>query len=140
MLFGLTVSTVVLVGVTAGFGLAAWRLAPALLALLFSTAAFSALGAFVSVAVREVFEAQTLANLIRFPMIFLCGVFVPLERLPAALQVLARALPMTYAVDALEAVLLSVPTLSLVLDLAALAGFTALLFALAVVILRRRLD
>jgi len=33
--------------------------------------AFSSLGAFVSVAVREVFKAQTLANFIRFPMIFL---------------------------------------------------------------------
>ena len=49
-----------------------------ILVLLLSSAAFSALGAFVSVAVREVFEAQTLANFVRFPMMFLGGVFVPL--------------------------------------------------------------
>ncbi len=140
ILFGLAISAVVLVGVTAGFGLAAWRLAPAFLALLLSTAAFSALGALVSVAVREVFEAQTLANLLRFPMIFLCGVFVPLSRLPAVLQVLARALPLTYAVEAVEAALLGTPGWPMAFDLAVLAGFTALLFALAAAILRRRLD
>ncbi|MCK4471915.1 MAG: ABC transporter permease [Anaerolineae bacterium] len=140
MMFGLVIGMAALVGVTIGFDLAAWRLAPAILTLLLSTMAFSALGAFVSVAVQEVFEAQTLANLIRFPMIFLCGVFVPLDHLPAVLQVLARALPMTYAVEALEAALLGMPTCATALDLAALAGFTVLLFALATIILRRRLD
>jgi len=138
--FGLTIGGVVLAGVTAGFGMAAWRVAPALLVLLLSTAAFSALGALVSVAVREVFEAQTLANLIRFPMIFLCGVFVPLGRLPAILQMLARVLPLTYAVEGMRAALLDTPGPAVVFDLAALTGFTALLFGVAVTILRRRLD
>ncbi len=140
VLFGLLVSGVVLVGVTAGFGLAAWRLGPALLALLLANATFSALGAFVSVAVREVFEAQTLANFIRFPMIFLCGVFVPLAKLPPVLQVLARALPLTYAVEALREVLLGASGWPTLLDLGALAGFTVALFALATLVLERRLD
>ena len=140
VLFGLLVSGVVLVGVTAGFGLTAWRLGPALLALLLTNVAFSTLGAFVSVAVHEVFEAQTLANFIRFPMIFLCGVFVPLAELPPALQVLARFLPLTYAVEALREVLLGVRGWPSVLDLGALAGFTAALFTLATVVLKRRLD
>ena len=139
VLFGLTVSTVVLIGVIAGFGLAAWRLIPALIAVLLATVAFSALGALVSVAVREVFEAQTLANFLRFPMIFLCGVFVPLQRLPVALQVLARALPLTYAVEALEDALLR-PGWPSATDQMALVGFAALFFVLAVAILRRRLD
>jgi len=139
VLFGLTVSTVVLIGVIAGFGLAAWRLIPALIAVLLATVAFSALGALVSVAVREVFEAQTLANFLRFPMIFLCGVFVPLQRLPVALQVLARALPLTYAVEALEDALLR-PSWPSATDQMALVGFAALFFVLAVAILRRRLD
>ena len=33
------------------------------------------LGLFVAVSVSEVFEAQTFSNFIRFPMIFLCGLF-----------------------------------------------------------------
>ena len=140
VLFGLLISGVTLLGVTVGFGLAAWRLAPALLILIFSTAAFSALGALVSVAVQEVFEAQTLANVIRFPMIFVCGVFVPLDHLPVALRGLARGLPLTYAVEGLEASLVGTSGWTILFDLAVLLGFTLLLFGVAVVILRRRLD
>jgi ABC-2 type transport system permease protein len=140
MLFGLTISTVVLIGVTIGFQLAAWRLPLAFGILIVSTTALSALGALVSVAVNEVFEAQTLANAIRFPMIFLCGVFVPLERLSAPLLVVARLLPLTYAVDALEGVLLGPPRSSMIVDLVALMVCGAVLFLLATEVLRRRLD
>ena len=140
VLFGLLIGGVVLAGVIAGFGLEGWRLGPALAALLLATTAFSALGAFVSVAVQEVFEAQTLANFIRFPMIFLCGVFVPLAELPPALQILARVLPLTYSVKALHTALLGPISWQMTLDLGALLAFAILLFALAVVILRRRLD
>ena len=37
-------------------------------------------GLFIAVAVSEVFEAQTFSNFLRFPMIFLCGLFFPLDR------------------------------------------------------------
>jgi len=73
-------------------------------------------------------------------MIFLCGVFVPLAELPPALQLLARALPLTYSVEALHAALLGPLSWQMALDLGALLAFALLLFALAVVILRRRMD
>ncbi|MCK7507899.1 MAG: ABC transporter permease [Desulfobacterales bacterium] len=38
------------------------------------------LGLFVAVAVKEVFEAQTLSNFFRFPMLFLCGLFFPIAQ------------------------------------------------------------
>ena len=82
MVFGLTVTLVVLVIVLIAFGANGVNWLLLVLALLFSATAFSALGAFVSVAVKEVFEAQTLANFIRFPMMFLGGVFVPVDSLP----------------------------------------------------------
>jgi len=140
VLFGLLIGGVVLAAVMAGFGLEGWRLGPALAALLLAATVFSTLGAFVSVAVEEVFEAQTLANFIRFPMIFLCGVFVPLAELPPALQLLARALPLTYSVEALYCALLGPISWQIVLDLGMMLAFAILLFALAVVILQRRLD
>ena len=62
----------------------------------------SALGALVAVSVTEVFEAQTLSNFFRFPMIFLCGVFIPVEAMPLVLQVVAYLLPLTYSVNALR--------------------------------------
>lgn len=140
LVFGLTISVVVLLGVAVGFGVAAWRLPAAFLVLAFSTAAFSALGALVSVSVNEVFEAQTLANAIRFPMIFLCGVFVPVEQLPGVLPVVARLLPLTYAVEALERALLGSHVSRMGVELAVLAGYSLILFAAATEILRHRLD
>lgn len=138
MAFGLTVTSVVLAVALAVFGAAGVNWLLLILALLLSASAFSAMGAFVSVAVREVFEAQTLANFIRFPMMFLGGVFVPLEAMPPTLQVIARLLPLTYAVEALRDALSSGAWEAVLVDLAALAVFTVILFALAVHVLARR--
>ena len=80
MAFGLMVTLAVLVIALVAFGAQGINWPLLILALLLSAGAFAAMGAFVSVSVKEVFEAQTLANFIRFPMMFLGGVFVPLER------------------------------------------------------------
>jgi len=140
MVFGLTVTLVVLVIVLIVFGAASVNWLLLVLAILLSAAAFSALGAFVSVAVKEVFEAQTLANFIRFPMMFLGGVFVPVDSMPFALQVIARVLPLTYAVEALRAALVGGVQVDMALDLLALGLFTVVLFGLAVNRLARILD
>lgn len=140
MVFGLTVTSVVLVITMAVFGARGVNWLLLVLGLLLSASAFSALGAFVSVAVREVFEAQTLANFIRFPMMFLGGVFVPVDSLPIGLQVVARLLPLTYSVEAIRLALSGASLTYALVDLAVLAAFTIVLFALAVRILAQRLD
>jgi ABC-2 type transport system permease protein len=140
MFFGLTVTLVVLGIMLAVFGVSGVNWLLLILALLLSAAAFSALGALVSVAVKEVFEAQTLANFVRFPMMFLGGVFVPVAALPQGLQILARALPLTYTVEALRAALGIGTAEHAILDLSVLTGFAVILFALAVHILGRRLE
>jgi len=109
------------------------------LAMILSAAAFSALGALVSVAVKEVFEAQTLANAFRFPMMFLGGVFVPVASLPPGLQIVARALPLTYAVEALDIAMIGGSFTTAIVDLGVLAVFTAIFFGLAAWALARRL-
>ena len=73
-------------------------------------------------------------------MMFLCGVFVPLPQLPPVLRLLARILPLTYSVEALHTALLGQISWQIALDLGVLAAFSILLFALAVLILQRRLD
>jgi ABC-2 type transport system permease protein len=60
------------------------------------------LGLFISVAVHEVFEAQTFSNFFRFPMLFLCGLFIPISALPVFLRPLSFMLPLTYGVDILK--------------------------------------
>jgi ABC-2 type transport system permease protein len=140
MTFGLTVTLVVLVVSLAIFGAVGTNWLMLLLALLLSATAFSGLGALVSVAVREVFEAQTLANFIRFPMMFLCGVFVPLASMPAWLQVIARLLPLTYSVEALRVALSGGSWAIAAIDLGALAAFSLIFFILAVTTLSRRIE
>jgi len=140
MTFGLTVTLVVLVISLAIFGSIGTDWLMLILALILSATAFSAMGAFVSVAVKEVFEAQTLANFIRFPMMFLGGVFVPLASMPGWLQAFARLFPLTYSVEALRAALYSGSWATAAFDLGALAVFSLVLFALAVYTLVRRIE
>jgi ABC-2 type transport system permease protein len=90
--------------------------------LLLTLMTLSALGALVAVSVKEVFEAQTLSNYFRFPMIFLCGVFIPIEAMPAQLQIIAYLLPLTYSVNLLR---------STTIDVLQLQGFTITLIALS---------
>jgi ABC-2 type transport system permease protein len=139
MVFGLTVTAVVLLVAVLVWGAEGVHWPLLFLTLVLSAGAFAALGAFASVAVHEIFEAQTLANFFRFPMMFLGGIFVPLASMPPALRIVARALPLTYAVEALAAAFAGGISWLTVLDLGVLALFTAGLFWLAVRILAHRL-
>jgi len=60
------------------------------------------LGLFIAVSVSEIFEAQTFSNFFSFPMIFLCGLFFPLDGLPLLLGPLCYILPLTYSADMLH--------------------------------------
>ena len=96
------------------------------------------LGLFVAVSVSEIFEAQTFSNFFRFPMLFLCGLFLPIERLPLLLRPISYVLPLTYGADALRGALSNGASMPLSLDFAALAGFCAFLFAFSVRNVRRK--
>ena len=97
--FGFVVSSAMLIVSLFFFSFPRFNLFFLILSLILSALVFSTLGAFVSVAVKEVFEAQTLANLFRFPMIFLSGVFIPIVTLPLPVQIISYFLPLTYSVE-----------------------------------------
>ena len=44
------------------------------------------LGLLIAISAKEVFEAQTFSNFFRFPMLFLCGLFIPVDKLPALIK------------------------------------------------------
>lgn len=109
-------------------------------AIILSSIAFSALGGFISVAVKEVFEAQTLANFFRFPMIFLNGVFIPIESLPKSVQIVSYLLPLTYSVELLRNSLLpSNSAINYWVFFLILATFSSVLFGMSARVLRKRL-
>ncbi|MGM0399914.1 MAG: ABC transporter permease [Chloroflexota bacterium] len=74
--------------------------------ILLGSITFALLGVVISLLMREVFDAMTMSNYFRFPMVFLCGVFVPLAEMSTALQIMASFLPLTYMVDALRHLLI----------------------------------
>jgi ABC-2 type transport system permease protein len=49
---------------------------------------------------------QMLLQLLVFPMIFLAGVFFPVDRVPVWMEILSKANPVTYGVDAIRQVFL----------------------------------
>jgi ABC-2 type transport system permease protein len=138
MVFGLITALVTLAISALTFGVDTVRWAILIPMMILSAAAFSALGVLVSVAVNEVFEAQTLANALRFPMIFLGGAFVPVASLPFALQIVARLLPFTYGVEGLRVALGQGSPVSAIPDMGVLSAFTAILFVISTRILARR--
>jgi ABC-2 type transport system permease protein len=108
--------------------------------LILTVLAHSALGALVAVSVQEVFEAQTLSNYFRFPMVFLCGVFLPVEVMPIPIQVIAHLLPLTYAVDAFRQVLIGPLHISLMVrDIGALSLFLTIFLLWATRLLKKSL-
>lgn len=67
------------------------------------------------------------------PMMFISGVFYPIETMPWILQKLAYIFPLTYLNDAMRGIMLKGQTLGDVwLDLAVLLGFTLLFFIIGV--------
>jgi ABC-2 type transport system permease protein len=90
------------------------------------------LGMFIAVSVSEVFEAQTFSNFFRFPMIFLCGLFFPIDTLPVFLRPFSYLLPLTYGVDILHGAVYGRNTMPLGLDFLIIAIFCVALFSISV--------
>jgi ABC-2 type transport system permease protein len=86
------------------------------------------LGLLIAVSVSEVFEAQTFSNFFRFPMIFLCGLFFPIDSIPALLRPLSYLFPLTYGTDILHNAIDGKNIMPLPLDFAIIAGFCIILF------------
>jgi ABC-2 type transport system permease protein len=138
-IFGLVISMFMTLLTTLFLGAWVTNIVGFSITLILTTVVHSALGALVAVSVKEVFEAQTLSNYFRFPMIFLCGIFLPLERMPLVLQYLVRLLPLTYSVEALQ-ISMGVPSSGLLVNILILAGYCVLLVFLSVNLFRRNLE
>jgi ABC-2 type transport system permease protein len=73
-------------------------------ALLISTWSILSIGFVIASIVPTARFAQPIGAAILYPMIALCGLFVPLQSLPQALQAVAHVLPLTYAVSLLQGI------------------------------------
>jgi len=96
------------------------------------------LGLFISVAVSEVFEAQTFSNFFRFPMVFLCGLFFPVQNLPALIKPVAYLLPLTYGADMLKTSLNGTGFIAPWINFLVLLGFSLGLFLVSTHFIKKR--
>ena len=74
------------------------------IALLISTWSILSIGFLIASIVPTARFAQPIGAAILYPMIGLCGLFVPVQSMPPALQVVARVVPLTYAVSLLDGI------------------------------------
>jgi ABC-2 type transport system permease protein len=70
--------------------------------------------------------AQPIGAAILYPMVAVSGLFIPIDAMPPAVQVVARLLPLTYAVSLLKGIWQGEPWLAHVADVTALGIATAI--------------
>jgi ABC-2 type transport system permease protein len=98
----------------------------------------TALGLLVSAFARTEFQAVQFMPLFVIPQILLCGLFVPRDSLPDVLHAISSVLPLSYATEAMEALVSSSETASVWRDLGIVAAFAVAALALGAATLRRR--
>lgn len=96
------------------------------------------LGLMIAVSAKEVFEAQTFSNFFRFPMLFLCGLFLPVSSLPIFLRPLSYLLPLTYGTDMLNGSIIGTSTLSPALCVLIMLAFAVVFFIYCQYNIRRK--
>ncbi len=95
------------------------------------------LGVFISTLARNEFQVVQFIPLLLAPQIFLSGVIAEVDKMPAVLEYIAYALPLTYAVDGLKDVMLGGDSLgSLGLELGVLGIYAVALLVAAALTLR----
>jgi len=135
---GLAVSAVPLLIGMAWLGVQAFQALLLILSAALSALAFSAFGIVFSARAEDIPSAMMPVNLVRFPMLFVSGALVPLEKMPTYLQPIAYLMPLTYSVDAMRQTMPGpLDPWVLLRDLAAVSLFLALCLVAATMALRR---
>jgi ABC-2 type transport system permease protein len=97
------------------------------------------LGLLASAFARTEFQAAQFMPAFILPQLLLCGLLVPVEKLPSVLESIANVLPLTYAVDAMQHVSRSTSLSGDVFkDLAVVTGFALVALLLGAATLRRK--
>jgi ABC-2 type transport system permease protein len=105
-------------------------------ALLISTLSILSIGFLIASIVPTARFAQPIGALVLYPMLGICGLFVPINVLPPALQIVARFIPFTYAVNLMQGIWMGDSWLAHTGDLAALALVFVVCIALSAKVFR----
>ncbi|MDO9035830.1 MAG: ABC transporter permease [Methanoregula sp.] len=137
ILFGIGITIVtVIIGLAVGLSLI--HGITLLVAILLAACCFSAIGMLLAVPPTNVpSNIMMLSSLIKFPLVFISGIFVPLEQMPAWGLVLAVCSPLTYFTDLVRYSFTGTHFFAVWIDIAALAVFTVV-FTVGTMYLHKR--
>jgi len=137
ILFGLGI-TVITVFITLGLGLSLVHGITLIVSILLAAWCFSAIGMFIAAPpTDEPSTPMTLSLLIKFPLIFISGIFVPLDQLPSWGIALSACSPLTYFTDLVRYSFTETHYFPVWIDIGALAVFTVA-FTIATMLLHKK--
>jgi ABC-2 type transport system permease protein len=106
--------------------------------LLLGVFSFVGLGIVITSFTKDQETAQMLMMTLMFPMMFLSGVFFPIQQMPVFMQTISRFLPLTYAADALRKVMVLGAGISQIsTELIILIAFGVIMIAIALPVFRK---
>jgi len=106
--------------------------------LLLGVFSFVGLGVVLTSFAKDQETAMMIMMTLMFPMMFLSGVFFPVQQMPWYMQSISKALPLTYAADALRKVMVlgaGIPQITT--ELTVLIAFGVVMTAIAVPVFKR---
>jgi len=123
--FGLAISTIPLMFVLT-FNIELLNFIGLLVALVIANLCFSALSVLLSAYPPTDIPATTmmLSSIIKFPLVFISGVFIPVEQLPSWGKLIASVSPLTYFTDLTRHFIVNTGFYTLALDFLMLIAFT----------------
>ena len=111
-----------------------------LLALLLLLTVFSVIGIgiMISAMASQQETAMTIMMTLTFPMMFLSGAFFPIQQMPTVMQWISKALPLTYAVEALrKCIVLGTGISGMLPEVWIMLGFGVVFTAIAIPVFNR---
>jgi len=106
--------------------------------LLLGVFSFVGLGVVITSFAKDQETAMMVMMTLMFPMMFLSGVFFPIQQMPWYMQDISKVLPLTYLATALRKVMVSGAWVSMItIELAVLIGFGVVLTIIAVPVFKR---
>jgi ABC-2 type transport system permease protein len=138
-IFSFVISSLISIILILFFGLSGWIFGLVLVGILLLAWISSSLGVLISAPPTDLTSnIMTIANLIKFPLIFISGIFLPLSLLPEIFVILSLFSPITYFVDLLNSAL-EVGYLGIGIDLIVLVVWAVLIHILAHILHRKTL-
>jgi ABC-2 type transport system permease protein len=99
---------------------------------------FVGLGIVITSFTKDQETAQMFMMTLMFPMMFLSGVFFPIQQMPWYMQDISKLLPLTYASDALRKVMvLGAGVSQIATELIILTAFGIVMIAIALPVFKR---